>query len=234
LPASADGPAVEILRTAETLRIPWKRVLLEEIEAEQKLRRYLADFEHDYPFLSVLKVLSFSVLQSWRVRDKIQTLVCEARGASVPEAVRQLQALFLVLTRTGERDTVAFAEHLWFAYQRVLLLQRVRRIAARSRGTLPERLAFTCSRARCCYEDATWAVLQEDSPRPGYRLEAAVQKVREEGFLIPREDTEARSLAALRRIIRSSPRLNRRRLPRGRPLRLTSSRDRVPLSANAI
>ena len=59
-------------------------------------------------------------------------------------------------------DPSALARHCGFAYQRILLLQRVRRAAARSRGTTAERLAFVCSAARCSFEDAAWALGEEE------------------------------------------------------------------------
>ena len=206
----------EVLRRAESLEIPWERILLEEINAEQKLRSHLADVDTDCPLWSVLTILPFSLLQSWRARDQIQGLACEARGASARDAIRDLRRVFERLTGKASRDQVSFAEHLWFAYQRVLLLQRVSRAAERSSGTTTERVAFVCLKTRCSYDDAAWAVCQEYSSRRGHRLDAAVGKVREEGFLIPRANTEARSFAVLRRIIRSSAHPNRRRrAPRG-------------------
>src|SRR5262249_62091409 len=90
------------------------------------------------------------------------------------------------------------------AHQRRLLLQRARRAASRSRGTIEERLAFVCTEARCAFEDAEWALRQEASPCRGRRMEAAVRKVREEGFFVPRAATEARSLRELRRIVEAS------------------------------
>jgi hypothetical protein len=207
---SEAGSALEILRYAETIGIPWKRLILSEIEAEQKLRRYLTDVQKELPLRSAVTILSFSFLQSWRVRDRIEGFACRARGGSDGGAIRQLRMVFQSLTGKADRDRVAFAEHLHFAHQRVLLLQRVRRIAAKTRGETAARLALICARARCSYDDAAWAVLQDDSPRRGEHLEAAVRKVREEGFLIPREETEARSLASLRRIIRGSRHLARR------------------------
>ena len=208
---SEEGPPLEILRYAETLGIPWRRLLLAEIEAEHKLRRHLEDVRKELPLRSAVTILSFSFLQSWRVRDRIEGFACRARGASDGGAIRQLRIVFQSLTGKADRAKIAFAEHLHFAHERVLLLQRVRRIAAKSRGTMAERLTFICSRACCSYDDAAWGILQEDSPRRGERLDAAVRKVREEGFLIPREETEARSLATLRRIIRGSRHLARRR-----------------------
>jgi hypothetical protein len=234
VPTAGDA-ASEILRCAETLGIPWKRLLLAEIDAEQRLRRYLSDIEQDCPIPSVLKILSLSFLDSWRARDQIHSLACEARGASAPAAAKQLRVVFLAVAGKNDHDRIAFAEHLRFAYQRVLLLQRVRRAAARSRGTMAERLAFICSRARCCYDDAAWAVLEEDSPNRGDRFDGAVRKVREEGFLIPRAETEARSLAELRRIVSASPHLPRPRRSPDRPPRLPlSAPRRVPLPASAV
>jgi hypothetical protein len=235
-PSSApcpDDPAHDILRYAETLGIPWRRVLLGEIEAEQRLRQYLEDVQDQCPLEAVLKVLSSSFLDSWRARDRIQSLVCEARGASDPSAVKQLRMVFLSAAGRAEREKIAFAEHLRFAYQRILLLQRVRRAAAKSRGPIAERLAFVCASARCCYDDAAWAILEEDSPRRGDRFDSSVRKVREEGFLIPREETEARSLAELRRIVRTSPHLARRTRSR-RPSEPMSGPRRTPLRAGAV
>ena len=212
VPAASAEPA-EILACAEALGIPWRRILLGEIDAEQRLRRYAGDLEKDGPLPAASTILSFSVLRSWRVRDEIETLACQARSA-VRGAERRLRLVFRHLIGKEKREPVVLGQHFWFAYQRVLLLQRVRRAAARSRGatsmSMAERLAEVCARARCSFDDAAWAICQEDSPRRGQRLESAVRKVREEGFLVPRASTEARSLAELRRIARSSPHGRRR------------------------
>lgn len=130
------------------------------------------------------------------------------------DAIQQLKAVFSVLVGESDGDKVSVALHLWFAYQRILLLQRIRRAAAKSRGDTPERLAFICSTARCNYDDAVWALLEEDSPRRGHSLDAAVRKVREEGFQIPAAKTAARCVASLQRIVRSSPHLRRHRRAR--------------------
>jgi hypothetical protein len=231
---SETGSPADVLRWAETLGVPWKRILLGEIEAEQRLRRYLADLDTDCALPSALTILSFSFLQSWRVRDQIESLACQARGASDRGAVRQLRVVFQRLTGKGDRDQVAFAQHLWFAYQRVLLLQRVCRTAARSHGTMAERLASICSRARCSYDDAAWAVCEEDSVRRGQQLEAAVRKAREEGFLIPRADTEVGSLMVLRRIVRVSAHPARRRPSARRSGVPVSAPRRVQLPVDAL
>src|SRR5262249_28263837 len=64
LAPSPDDPAQEILRFAETLGIPWRRILLGEIEAEQRLRQYLENIQEDCPLPTVLKVLSSNFLDS--------------------------------------------------------------------------------------------------------------------------------------------------------------------------
>ncbi len=202
LAPDAEHARLEVLRRADVLEIPWERILLDEIQAEQTLRRYVESVG-DMPLATRLSLLSFGFLSSWRVRDQILTLSSAARSASFRNAVSQLRLVFRQLVGQPERKA-DFSGHLWFAYQRVLLLQRVCRAARRSRGSTAERLAFVCSATRCAFDDAAWAVGREEAPRPGHRLDAAIRKVREEGFQIPRASTEARSFAELRRITRAS------------------------------
>jgi hypothetical protein len=223
----------EILRRAEALEIPWERILLDEIQAEQTLRRY-SDDGVDMPFSSQLSILPFSFLSSWRLRDQIQALSCAARSASLRTAVSQLRLVFRRMVGKSDPGQAALVGHLWFAYQRVLLLQRVCRIARKSRGTTAERMAFVCSTARCGFDDAAWALCREDSARPGHRLDAAIGKVREEGFQIPRASTEARSFADLRRIVRASPRPVRRPRRSARPQSSASVPRRVELPVDAV
>jgi hypothetical protein len=217
----------QVLQHAGTLGIPWERILLEEIETELKLRRYLPELDRRFPLSRAADILSFSLLRSWRVRDRIETLACEARTTSPRGALRLLRIVFRRLTGKEERSKEDVSGNLWFAYQRVLLLQRARRVAARTRGPMPDRLAAVCTLARCGYDDATWAVSQEDSPRRGFRLEAAVQKVRNEGFRIPRAESEARAVTELRRMLH-------RRRPRVRATRPLSAPPRVRLPLDAF
>src|SRR5262245_57008484 len=186
---SGRYPASTLIHWAETLGIPWKHILVDEIAAEERLRRYLADVEEEMPFDFVSKLLSSCFLRSWRVREQIESLAFEARTSSSPETAKRVRLVLDGLIGQSDGDKVAFAQHLWFAYQRILLLQRVRLAAAKSRGDLSERLAFICSTARCSYDDAAWALLEEDSPRRGHSLDAVVRKVREEGFRIPAAKT---------------------------------------------
>ena len=211
LAAGRDARADLLLR-ADALGIPWEQIVLEEIRAEEGLRRYLEDVDGEWPLRAALGILPSTFLRSWRVRNRLQNLSAQARAAQARGARSDLRRAFEQLGGKNEADRTTLAEHLWFAYQRILLLQRVTRAAAASRGgTLAERLASICTRARCCYDDAAWAASAEDSPRPGHRLDAAIRKVREEGFQIPRAATEAGAFSALRRIVRSSPALSRRR-----------------------
>jgi hypothetical protein len=232
VPTAAESTP-EILSCAETLGVPWKQILVDEIEAEQRLRRYIADVENECPLRSAMKLLSSSFLRSWRIRKQIESLSLAARSASMRDATRQLQAVLSELVGRDEKEKAALALHLWFAYQRILLLQRVRRAASRSRGELSERLASICTAARCSYDDAAWAILEEESPRRGNRLDAAIRKVREEGFRIPQARTEARSFAQLRRIVRASPHLRGERRSRGIGTDPNST-SRVPFPVDAV
>ena len=218
----------EILRRAEALGIPWERLLTEEIEAELRLRRYLPDLGADPSIVAAGDVLSFSLLRSWRVRDRVESLACEARTAAVRGALRELRLLFRRLVGKNDRNRPVLARHLSFAYQRVLLLLRVRRAARRSRGSLPERLAAVCSGTRCGFDDAAWAIDREDAGESPGRLEDVVRKVRDEGFQIPRAATEARALAELRRMVRRRPARPRKSPP---PI---SAPKRVPLPLDAF
>ena len=223
-PSGGEAPASTIVRRAEALGIPWKRILSDEIQSEERLRATLADVDPDVPFWSLLSLLPFSFLQNWRVRDRIEEFAQQAQGSSDRKAIGELRKLLQSLTGTARRD-LSFGRHLWFAYQRVLLLQRVSRAAAKCRRLdYSQRVAAVCARAHCSHDDAVWAVSREMAPRKGHSLDAAVQRVREEGYRIPRLETEARSFARLRSIVRSS-----------RPLRGRHSRraSRPPVSLPA-
>ena len=224
-PSGSEAPASTIVRRAEALGIPWKRILSDEIQAEERLRTTLADVDADVPFWTLLSLLPYSYLRSWRVRDRIEGFAQQAQGSSDREAIGELRRLLQMLTGTARLDHASFGRHLWFAYQRVLLLQRVSRAAVKCRRLDPSQwVAAVSAGAHCSHDDAVWAVRLEMSPRKGHRLDAAVQRVREEGYLIPRLETEARSFARLRRIARSSRPL------RGRHSRRVS-RDPVSLPA---
>ncbi len=211
LPPEPEAAGADVLRRAKAHGIPWERILREEILAEQTLRRLVAEPDSELPLAVAATALPLTFLRSWRVRDRIQSLSCQARSACSDAAIRELRLVSRRLIGTPEREGRALATHLWFAYERILLLGRVCRAAERSRGTTAERLAEVCAATRCGFDDAAWAVCFEEMPGRGHRLDAAVRKVRDEGFQVPRERTEARSFAVLRRAVRSAARHSRRR-----------------------
>ena len=223
----------ELLRRADALGIPWERILLEEIQAEQTLRRYAGDVDA-MTLERQLAILPVAFLSSWRVRDEIQSLSCAARGACLKSAVRRLRSVFRRWVGQPEHGRAAHAGHLELAYGRVLLLQRVRHAARRSRGTTADRMAFVCVTARCGYDDAAWALGREGAPKAGHRLDEAMQKVRDEGFQIPRAASEARAFAELRRIVRAASIGPRRRAATASSADSVSLPARVGLPADGI
>ena len=226
-PEASPQSSSDLVRDAEALGVPWQRILREEIQMEKALRRHLEDVDGEWPLEAGLKILPASFLRSWRVRDRLHGLWAQARVAFDRKARRQLRGVVAVLLGKVPDDPnrSTLAEHLWFAHQRVLLLQRASRAAARSRGGWDERVAFICERARCRPDDAAWAAALEDAPRRGHRLDAAIRKARDEGFQIPRAATEARAFAALREMVRASSLLSRRRRPAA-PRGVSSRSDR--------
>jgi len=92
--ASWEEPALEILRRAEAMKIPWQRLLRDEIRAEQTLSRHGVDSDAEMPLATAVSLLPSAFLKSWRVRDQIQSLSCEARGASFRKAVGDLRMIF--------------------------------------------------------------------------------------------------------------------------------------------
>jgi len=99
---SPDGSSVvdataEILSGADSLGIPWKRILVDEIQAEQRLRRHFRDIDKEFSLRAVVKILACSCLRSWRVRDQFERLSRKARKIASDDAVRQLRILFAAL-----------------------------------------------------------------------------------------------------------------------------------------
>src|SRR5438105_13935805 len=130
-PEAGEGrSASPVLERADALGIPWERMISEEIEAERRLRALIADLDGETPLEALMSLLRVSFLQSYRIRDRIQALVYEAQVSCHPKAVRALRRVFRRLTGPSARDRLPLAEHLWFAYQRILMLQRVSRVAA--------------------------------------------------------------------------------------------------------
>jgi len=80
--------AEDLLRQASALGIPWERILSEEIRAERTLQLSLSDVNEDWPLWPAFWILPLSLLDSWRLRDRIHRLAWRASRdgcESVPE-----------------------------------------------------------------------------------------------------------------------------------------------------
>ncbi|MEX0880243.1 MAG: hypothetical protein WEB59_10495 [Thermoanaerobaculia bacterium] len=203
-----EGPEA-LLARACAMGIPWERLLRREIAAETTLRAFFVEVDGNWPLWAALAALPFCPLQSWRVRDRLEGLSSEARSVGCPRAARALRAVFRHLCgkASGCASAPALARHLWFAYQRVLVLQHIGRAAHRSHGSYEECVACVTAKTTCCRADAEWAVRREDRPGKSHLLDDAMRKAREEGFEIPHQSTEARAFRRLRSVARSSPHL---------------------------
>jgi hypothetical protein len=202
--------AQDLVRQATDLGIPWERILAEEIRAERLLQLSLSDVTENWPLWPAFWILPVSLLNSWRVRERIHTLAWEAGRRECPEAARQLRALHAHLSgRQNGRssDATLLARHLWFGYQRVLALTRISRLAAKLRGDPTHRIESVRKRAGCSLEDATWAVQRLIPPARGHSLDDAMRRTRDEGFELPEEENEVRAFRRLRSFVRSSPHL---------------------------
>jgi hypothetical protein len=194
----------ELFVQLAALGIPWVRILEEEIEAERALRQKFALLEDDWPLWAAFVSLPLSPLASFRVRDRIHALSCEARSLQCPSASRQLRgALRHLLGNVNGAPALAIERHLWFAYQRVLMLQRVGRAARQSRGPQEDRLAFVTMKTACDLTDAKWGLAWDERPSGGHLLDAAMRRAREEGYQIPFVGSEAKSFRLLRQAARS-------------------------------
>src|SRR5437868_4968447 len=85
--------AHELIDVAEALGIPWQRLLETEIQAERELRRTVGETPEEAPLWRVLAALPLSVLDSWRMRERIRALAWDARTGSSRLAARALRAL---------------------------------------------------------------------------------------------------------------------------------------------
>jgi hypothetical protein len=96
-PLTDADPAAEILRNAEGLGVPWKRILIDEIQSEQRLRRHVVDIDKNCSLSTILTILAFSCLRSWRARDQMERLSQQARRLASREAIRQIGNVFFEL-----------------------------------------------------------------------------------------------------------------------------------------
>src|SRR5262245_3160477 len=112
--------AEELLARAEALGIPWRRLLAQEIEAEQRLRSYLPDVPADCPWDAALEILSTESARSWRVRDELETRAWQAR-ASIRDAARSLRGFIRsVAGESGsDRADPSAVRRCGMAYRRI-------------------------------------------------------------------------------------------------------------------
>lgn len=196
-----------LLREATALGVPWERILAEEIRAERLLQISLSDVNEDWPLWAAFWILPLSLLNSWRVRERIHVRAWEASRQGCEEAARQLRALHAHLSgRQNGRPSEAtlMRRHLWFGYQRVLALTRIGRLAEKLRGDPVDRIESVQKRAGCSREDATWAVERLISPTRGHSVDDAMRRARDEGFELPEDESEVRAFRLLRSYVRSS------------------------------
>jgi hypothetical protein len=200
---SSDRPPSEasrLIREAKALGIPWEEILEAEIRAERLLARARGDAGADPPLEVLLALLPYSALESWRIRDLIERLSWRARPGSGDgrEARRELRAIGRWLLRGLPAPSApALAGHLLLAYRRVRELLAICRAAARSRGTMEERVELVCAPTRCAADDARWALGRANASRSPM-LEDCLRKAREEGFEIPPAGSAPETLLALR------------------------------------
>jgi hypothetical protein len=200
-------PSPDVRAVAEALGIPWLRILESEIESERALRRLLGEAAADEPLWRILCALPSSALDSWRVRERVNALACEASAGRAPAAGRELKEVFDHLRgrRNGRRSSAdLMARHFWFAYQRVQELVRAAGAADKARGDHAWRLRRTAEVSGCSAPDALWALDRAESSGRGHRLDDALARARSEGFEIPRAGTPLQSFVLLRKLARKN------------------------------
>ena len=212
----------ELLGVADALGIPWRRLLESEIHAERELKRCLGDLNQEMPLWRILAALQMSVLDSWRIRERISALSWEARAgrnrkSGARGVARSLKTLYEHLSGKQDRDAGEdlLGRHLEFAHRRILELQAAARAGEKSRGVYAARVRHVVEETGCLEDDARWSVDRALAPRGRTIVEDAMAKARAEGFEIPRGETDFRSWILLRRFVRAAA--SRRRSAAGRP-----------------
>jgi hypothetical protein len=198
-----------LLKEAAALGIPWKEILEAEIVTSRALRRCRVTVEAESDPWQALCVLSGSALQSWRVRNWLETICWEARTGQSAWARRRLNRFIKQLGAGQTRDVgapvaAARREHLRGAYVRVRELMTIGRAAEHApRGTADERARVIESLTGCSREDAAWAVARATS-KHRRRLNDALCRAREEGFQIPLASSELGAFRLLKRYAEAS------------------------------
>jgi len=203
--------AAEQVAIAEALGIPWERLLDQEIDAERSLRRFLGEPVGELPMWRFLSALPGTALDSWRVREKLEAWIRDARLAHSPAALRALREALDEMCGKRDRGVSdrALALHLRLAHERVRELARVARAAEKSRGDRAARLAAIVAKTGATEADALWALRRVESPDRTHAIDDAVRQAREEGFEIPRADSEFQAYVILRKRARRKPRARR-------------------------
>ena len=199
--------AEDLLRQASALRIPWERILSEEIRAERTLQLSLPDVSEDWPLWPAFWILPLSLLDSWRVRDRIHRLAWRASRDGCESAASQLRALHAHLLGKGNgrsSDGSLMAKHLWFGYQRVRVLLRISRAAEKVSKNCLDPVECLSEKTGCSAADAGWALDRARSSWRGHCLDDAMRRARDEGFELPADRNEVRAFRRLRRFVTSS------------------------------
>ncbi len=189
---------------AAALGIPWESILADEIRAEKTLRAGLGDVDTDWPLSCAFYLLPASLLDSWRVRERIGRLSWEATAERSRDAAGRLRALLNHLS--GKRIAAPpleylFAAHLWSGYRRILELQQIFRVSRKCHGDRSSRIAAVSQRARCAAGDAEWAVDRVLAPDRLHVLDEAMRRARQEGFELPQARNELAALGVLKRFL---------------------------------
>jgi hypothetical protein len=200
----AETEALRLIRQAEALGVPWRRVLTREIFAEGMLQRFLGSDLKELPLWRALSIIPNALFHSWRVRDLVDRLAWEASAQGSQQARREIAELIHSLTGPQARrwtEEMARAKHYGFAYHRVLELQAVALAAERSRLSGDECIAEICESTGAVRRDAEWALARLESPNRSHALDDAVAQARQEGFDIPQASTELQAFSRLRRFV---------------------------------
>jgi hypothetical protein len=222
-----------LLAQGQGLGIPWERILRQEIRAERTLRSYLPDLKGPWSLREAVWLLPSSLLQSWRVRARIERLAWEAFAEGSQSARREL--LFLSSHLRHRRQTTPEsirAKHLWLAYGRVLTLMKISRAAEKCRGLGPRSLESLRARTGCSQDDGEWAVARANAARRHHALNDCMDRARAEGFEIPHAASEFDALALLRKFVKKVfPPKND---PSGSRRPRAASHDRVDRKVGAV
>jgi hypothetical protein len=188
------------------------------------------------PLWRILAALQMSVLDSWRIRERISALSWEARAGRSRKSgargvTRGLKTLYEHLSGKQDREAGVdlLGRHLEFAHRRILELQAAARAGEKSRGPHAARVRHVVEETGCLEDDARWSVDRALAARGRTVVEDAVAKARDEGFEIPRGETDFRSWMLLRRFVRAAARPSHSRRPA--PTRPHSTKPASPAPA---